>query len=138
VSDPPPAKPGRLEILLDWIAALRRGDLEGIDALLDPDVVWHGLSGELECAGRRAVVDAVAEQVPSCLRLDALELIAAPRRLVLGTHSRDLPEPPGTALAGQIYNAFEDRNGRIVTIRDFATRAQALRWAGAGEEAHWR
>ena len=119
-----------MELLLDWIAALRAGDLDGIAELLTPDVVWQGATTDLHCTGRGAVLDVIAEQIPLCLQLDALELIAAPPHLVLGTRSQHLPDPPGTQLAGQIYNVFEHDGLKILHIRDFATRPEALHAAG--------
>lgn len=123
---------------MDWISALRVGDLQPIAELLDPDVVWHGVTGELVCGGRAGVVGAIGEQVPLCLDVEALELIAAPDRLVLGTRSPQLPDPPGAKLPGQVFNVFEHRDRRILTIRDFATREEALKAAGVAREAIWR
>ena len=60
-----------------------------------PDVVWHGLSADLVCTGRPAVLDVLREQVPVRCDGDALELVRAPGHLVLGTRSDSLPHPPG-------------------------------------------
>ena len=56
--------------------------------------------------------------------------------LVLGTRNGSLPDPPGVALGGQIYNVYELVQGRIREIRDFAARNDALQAAGANGE--WR
>ena len=101
--------PANVELILDWIAALRSGETEAIAEPLDPDVVWHGVTGDLTCVGRADVIDALREQLPMSIDLDALELIRAPGHIVVGTRSEHLPEPPGVKLDGQIYNVFERR-----------------------------
>lgn len=131
-------RPANLELILDWIAALRSGETEAIADLLDPDVVWHGVTGDLMCVGRADVVDALQEQVPMKVDLDALEVISAPGHVVVGTRSEHLPEPPDVKLDGQIYNVFERRGRRFVTIRDFACRAEALSSVGLEGEVQWR
>jgi SnoaL-like domain len=126
-----------LELLLDWITALRTGDLEALADLLDPHVVWHGLCGEFVCVGRSDVMAALREQVPVTLEIDAIELISAPRHVVMGTRSRDLPQPPGVRHDGQIYNVFEPRALRFVAIHDFARRDEALSLVGLDHQAQW-
>ena len=84
-----------LELLLDWIDALRQADLDAIHELLVPDVVWYGLSADLVCTGRPAVLDVLREQVPVRCDGDALELLRGPAHLVLGMRSDTLPHPAG-------------------------------------------
>jgi len=134
----PVGRRGNLELILDWIAALRSGETDAIADLLDPDVVWHGVSGDLVCVGRAEVVDVLGEQVPLRIDVDALELICAPGRVVVGTRSDQLPEPPGVDLGGQIYNVIERRDCRFVAIRDFARRGEALEAAGLAGVTPWR
>lgn len=126
-----------VELMLDWISALRRGDLEAIAELLDPGVTWQGLSGDLVCIGRADVMAVVREQVPVTFEVEAIELISAPGQVVMGTRSGHLPEPPGMQLKGQVYNVFERRDRRFSAIRDFARRDEALAWAGAARQAQW-
>ena len=124
-----------LALVLDWIAALRKGDIEAITELLDPNVVWHGVRDDLVSVGRAEVVNALRDQVPMSLEADAIELINAPRHVVVGTRSEHLPQPPGVKLTGQFFNVFEQRNGRFIAIRDFTARDAALRAAGAEQKA---
>ena len=128
---------GDLGMIFDWIVALRDGDLESVAELLDVHVVWHGVGNASLCVGRAAVIDIVREQVPMCLDVDALELISAPRGVVVGTRSRHLPQPPDTQLDGQIYNVFEQHERRYSAIRDFVLRDEALQCAGVPGPA-WR
>ena len=126
-----------IELLLDWIDALRRGDLDQIRELLDPHVTWHGVTDDLACIGREAVIDVLKDQLPMCMRADAIELVVAPGHLVLGTRNTSLPDPPGVPLHGQVYNVFELDENRIRTIRDFAAREAACRIAGLDGD-DWR
>jgi hypothetical protein len=126
-----------LELLLDWIDALRKADLDAIHELLAPDVVWYGLSADLVCTGRPAVLGVLREQLPVRCDGDALELVRAPAHLVLGTRSDSLPQPPGIDVHGQIYCVLEPRGGAFATIRDFARRADALNAARLTSPPVW-
>ena len=127
-----------LDVVLSWITALRKGDLERITDLLHPDVTWQGLTHDLVLAGRADVVDAISDQLPLDFHVDAIEIISGPRQVVVGTRSDHLPAPPDMALEGQIYNVFECRDGRLCSIHDFPTREQAVRSAGLQQQdAEW-
>lgn len=126
-----------LELLLDWITALRTGDLEALADLLDLNVIWRGLSDEFVCVGRADVIAVLREQVPVTLQIDAIELFSAPRHVIMGTRSSDLPQPPGVRHTGQIYNVFEPRDLRFVAIHDFARRDEALALVGVDQQAEW-
>ena len=130
--------PASIELLLDWIDALRSADLDRIRSLLDPQVSWHGLTDELACDGREEVIGAIEGQLPMCMGAEALELIVASDRLILGTRNQSLPDPPGISLRGQIYNVYELAQGSIRDIRDFAARRDALLAAGIDGEDVWR
>ena len=124
-----------LDVVLDWITALRKGDLERITNLLHPDVTWQGLAHDLALAGRADIIAAISDQLPLDFPIDALEIISGPRQVVLGTRSDHLPAPPDMALKGQIYNVLECRDGRLCSIQDFSTREQAIRSAGVSQQA---
>ena len=126
-----------LELLVDWITALRTGDLEALADLLDPRVVWHGLADKFVCVGRPDVVAVLREQVPVNLEIEAIELISAPRHVIVGTHSEHLPRPPDGRHTSQIYSVFEPRELRFVAIHDFARRDEAQRFAGIDREPTW-
>ena len=128
--------PAGIALLLDWIDALRRADLDRIRTLLHPEVTWHGLTDGLACDGREDVIGAIEGQLPMCMGADALELLVAPDHLILGTRNPSLPDPPGLSLAGQIYNVYGLAQGRIEEIHDFAVRRDALR--AAGIDGEWR
>ena len=124
-----------LDVVLDWITALRKGDIERITDLLHPDVTWQGLTHDLVLAGRADIVDAISDQLPLDFPIDALEIISGPREVVVGTRSDHLPSPPDMELKGQIYNVLECRDGRLCSIKDFSTRERAIRSAGVPQQA---
>ena len=100
-------------------------------------MVWHGLPDEFVCVGRPNVVAVLCEQVPINLDIEAIELVGAERRVIVGTRSEHLPRPPDGPHAGQIYNVFEPRELRFVAIHDFARRDEALRFAGIDCDRQW-
>ena len=128
--------PAGIALLLDWIDALRRADLDRIRTLLHPEVTWHGLTDGLACDGRENVIGAIEGQLPMCMGAEALELVVAPDHLILGNRNQSPPDPLGVSLAGQIYNVYELAQGRIKEIRDFAARKDAFR--AAGVDGEWR
>ena len=124
-----------LDVVLDWITALRSGDVERITELLHPDVTWQGLRRDLVLAGRADVVDAISEQLPLDFHVDAIEIISGPRQVVVGTRSDHLPDLPELEVNSQIYNVFGCRDGCVSSIQDFSTREQAVRSAGVQQRA---
>jgi hypothetical protein len=84
------------------------------------------------------VIDMLREQldagVPST---QALELVAGPDTVMLGVRSPQLREIGDVPLAGQLFNVFRVRDGRIVAVADHATRSEALQAASALEPS-WK
>jgi hypothetical protein len=112
-----------IELLLDWLDAIRRDDVDAATAALDPAVLWRGVREELVCAGADDVVEGFRRARDSLDDVEAIELIGRDSAAVLGSH-----EPDG----GATYNLFRFGGDRIVTIEDFATRDEALAAASAG------
>jgi ketosteroid isomerase-like protein len=126
-----------LEIVLgDWLDALRRGDFEAITARLDPQVKWQGIRPELVCPNREAVLDLLPRMGLS--EVEAIELIAAVDKVVLGVRNPELQEVAGVQLHGQVFNVMTLRDGKIVHIQDYIRREDALKAAGAADRATWR
>jgi limonene-1,2-epoxide hydrolase len=124
-----------LEVVVAWLDAMRRRDLTAVERLLEPDVVWRGLPVDAVCHDRAEVLDMLrADELHEGVRsIDALELVAGNGGVVLGVRSPEFHEIGDVPLAGQLFNVFTVRDGRIASIQDYANRAVALSAAGAKE-----
>ena len=126
-----------LAVLVAWLDAMRRADLGTLAELYSPDVVWHGVPAEAICRNREEVLDMLAARIDEGFEsTEALELTAGEDAVVLGVRSPALQEVGEEALPGQLFNVFTLADRRIVAVRDFATRGDALRAAGV-RAAEW-
>lgn len=73
-----------LAVIVTWLDAMRRRDLEAVAALLDPDVRWRGVPDDAVCANPDEVLDML--EVAARPRASALELVAGDGTVIL---SRD-------------------------------------------------
>jgi ketosteroid isomerase-like protein len=126
-----------LQLVLDWIDALRRGDIDAIADRFHPDVTWEDVAGDLACEGREQVL-AWLRAAPSRLTdVDALELLADADHVVLGVRNHARRELAGVQLDGQLFTVFTLHDGQIVHLHDHAHRADALAEAEL-EGFQWR
>ena len=121
-----------LEVMIAWLDALRRRDLNALRAALDRSVVWRGLREDLSCHGPDEVIAGFVAARDEGYDVDALELIPGSAHVVLGARRAGLHEIAGVPLHGEIYNVFAITNGTITRIEDYADRADALTAAGLG------
>src|SRR5262249_26456766 len=128
-----------LEIVLEWIDALRIGDPDRFADRLTPDIIWWDVSGQPACRGRDEVLAwlRVSVATPRARAVEALELIATSECAVLGIRDPELRERAGVRLEGQQFVVFVLRDGEVVELRDYAHRDEALRAAGAADRAAW-
>jgi limonene-1,2-epoxide hydrolase len=138
-------RPNALEVVVGWLDAMRRGDLDAAAGWFHPDVTWKGVPEDAVCRNRAEVIDMLGDSLVPChedprayeledgLRgANAVELIApSPGTAVLGAKIPGLSEVGGMELAGQLYNVFRVRDGRIAAVADYALRQEALEAAGA-------
>jgi limonene-1,2-epoxide hydrolase len=127
-----------LEVLFDWIDAMRRRDVDRVVDLFSADVRWEGVAADVACHGRDAVLDMFAEVFRSRdgYTVEGIELRASAHRVVLGVRDPERVEIGGIELHGQLFTVFTLEEGRIVHARDFARREDAFR--AAGLDATWR
>jgi hypothetical protein len=119
-----------LELIIAWLDALRRRDLNALRSVLDPAVHWQGVRDDLSCDGPNEVVAGFVAARDEGYDVDALELIPSPTHVVLGVHRAELVEIDGTRLHGKIYNVFTISADTITRIEDYADRDAALTVAG--------
>jgi ketosteroid isomerase-like protein len=125
-------------VMIDFFGALRRGDFDGVTALLDVDVTWQGLREEWVCHGREAVIQTFRSGLERRRGVDALEFTRVGDHVVLGARGPNIGEIDGEKLGGQIFNIFTLRDGRILRIVDYRRRSEALAAAGVVNDASWR
>ena len=123
--------PGPLFVLLDLLAAFRRGDHAAARGMLASDVTWQGLREGWACHGPDEVLSTLQGGFAYVHGLEDLEFVPAGEHIVLGVRSPRLEAIDDVVLGGTIFNVFTVRDGRIVRIRDYRHRAEALDAAGA-------
>jgi limonene-1,2-epoxide hydrolase len=126
-----------LELVLDWIGALRRSDIESLADRFHPDVTWQDVAGSVACRGREQVLAWLRARPARPHQVDALELVANHDHVVLGVHDDHANSFSGVELHGQLFTVFAVRDGQIVQLRDHAQRANALVEAGRSDH-QWR
>jgi limonene-1,2-epoxide hydrolase len=120
-----------LDVVVGWLDAMRRGDLEEVEGWFDPNVTWRGVRDAAVCRSRDEVLDMLQGSLEGRLGAEAVELIAADGAAVLGAKVPGLAEIGGIDLRGQLFNVFRVGCGRIVAVEDYARRNEALAAAGA-------
>jgi ketosteroid isomerase-like protein len=126
-----------LELVLDWMDALRRSDIDSLADRFHPDVIWVDVAGSIACRGREQVLAWLRASPAHPHQVDALELVANHDHVVLGVHDQSREELAGVELHGQLFTVFTVDEGQIVQLRDFAQRAEALAGGGRGDH-QWR
>ncbi len=120
-----------LELIFDHLNARRSRDLARLESQFDPRVVHQGVLPELVCNNRQEVLENVQRGFSrDDFGVDRLELIDAGERVLVGLAGPRFREVPWAPLNGQIYVVYTIREGRIVRMEDFLTRAEAVAAAG--------
>jgi SnoaL-like domain len=121
-----------IEVAFSHLNARRMHDLARLESQLDPDVVHQGVLPDLVCNNRDEVLANVQRGFAlDGFGVDGLELIAAGDRVVVGLAGPRFSEVPWAPLNGQIYVVYTLRDGRIVRMDDYLSRADAVAAAGA-------
>jgi ketosteroid isomerase-like protein len=121
-------------IFVDWLDAMRRGDLDRMASRLAPDAVHQGVRPDLICRNREEVVDNARRRVGKQPDVEALELVAAGDHVVMSVRAANVGVPVGDTadeFRGQACVVFTLHEGQIVRIQDYVHRAEAFDAAGA-------
>jgi limonene-1,2-epoxide hydrolase len=132
-----------IEVVGGWMDAMRRGDLDAVASWFDPTVTWQGIPRDAVCRNRDEVLDMLGDSMKPCAEearaegveeglygAEAIELVGAADVAALGAKLPDLIEVGDIPVPGQLFDVFRVRDGRILEVRDYAFREEALRAAG--------
>lgn len=127
-----------LEIVFDWMNAMRHRDIDVIGRLFDPAVVWVDVAGGVACNGRDHALAWLRSTPTELNEVDAVELLANDEHAVLGVRNHAREELAGLLLEdGQTFTVFTLRDGKIVRLRGHVHRVDALAEAGLADY-RWR
>jgi hypothetical protein len=114
-----------LEVVFDHFHARRRRDLDALTRGLDPDVIHQGVLPSVVCTGRDEVLERVRSNLDhDDFGVDRIELVGAGDQVIVGIGGPRFQEIP--FLVGEIFIVFTTRDGLIVRMDDYRTRAEAM------------
>lgn len=123
-----------MEVVRKGFEAYGRGDLDGVLANVDPDVIWNPAE-ETATQGLDAV-RAYLERWASVweeLETTAEEFIDAGDRVLVTVHFRGRGRGSGIEVEARSYHVHRLRNGKTVRWDEFTDRSEALDAAGLSE-----
>ena len=121
-----------MQIVFTLLEARRRKDIDGVRAVLHPEVVHQGVTVELVCHDREQVLANVRRGFQQDDDgIDHLELVDAGERVVLGLAGPRFRDVPWAALGGQLFVVHTVKEGVVVHMQDYLNRADAMAAAGA-------
>ena len=128
-----------VEIVRRSVAALAAGDWQAVFETWDPEIEWH-FELEAVISGVRRSRDQVRAALSSFMTewedfaVEVEDLIATDdERVVLVAHLTGRGRGSGIPLDFRLTNIFTIRGGRIVTVKEYFDREQALEAAGLQE-----
>lgn len=127
-----------LEIALDWLNAMSRRDIDTIEQLFHPDLVWVDVAGNVACNGREQALAWLRATPNELNEVDAIELLGNEEHVMLGVRNHARHELAGVELEdGQSFTVLTLADGQILRLRGHIHREEAL--ADAGIEGYrWR
>jgi ketosteroid isomerase-like protein len=121
------------------VEAGNRGDLDGWLAHFDPEIVWHGLADEPDPGpfrghqGLSALHARWRDLLPD-LRLDVKEYIDAGEYVIVaGRFHGHTADSEAEVVNDEVF-VNKCRDGKIVEVREFRTREEALEAVGLSEK----
>ena len=124
------------ELIRRAYRAYANGDLDGMLALVDPDLQWTYLDPALEhptpqvCHGRQELEQVLRHWAENGLRVELEEVTSAGELVMVGVRTPRVDAHDGWRGDNRAYSVFTLRGGRIVALRDCRDRQEALQVAG--------
>jgi ketosteroid isomerase-like protein len=122
-------------------AALQRGDFEAaLGSFYDPDVEWHGAAGGLDegrvIRGHAGIVEAFRDYYDTWERLELRpeEIIDTGDELIVFVHEVARGRKSGVVVETDTAAINTLHEGRIVQVRNYLDRSDALQAVGLSEE----
>jgi ketosteroid isomerase-like protein len=126
------------DVLREQFEALEAGSLDAAAEFWHPDIEWRAVEGAADDVGTIRGVEAVRRYYEDWfdtlaeLRAEVTEVIFdADERVAAAIRNSGRGRVSGVPVHGRYYVACTVRDGRIVSGREYGTRAQALEAAKA-------
>jgi uncharacterized protein len=121
--------------LRDAYAAFNRGDIDAAVAGLDPQIEWsepESFPGGGTYRGRDGAKRYLTQSRAAWAEVisEPEEFIAAGDRIVVFVHARVRAKESKDWQEVRLADVYTVRDGKIVAMRAFADRQEALRWVG--------
>jgi ketosteroid isomerase-like protein len=115
-----------VDVVRRLYAAFDNQDWEGALGLFDPEVEWSPVEGTFR--GPEGVVAALAEWIEPWEEhvVDAEEFMEASGRVLAVIHLTGRGAASGMEIDQRFFQIYDVRDGKIVRMVEFVTRAQAL------------
>jgi ketosteroid isomerase-like protein len=114
-----------MAVARDGLEAWRRGDFETLERILDQDVEWRWFeAGEWDCRSREDVMRTLRERYDQGFAKGRLEFKeGGENAIIVVSHPSEIggPEWPD-----ETATLMRFREGRVVSMQDYRTEAEAL------------
>ena len=124
-----------VEIVREANEAWKRGDLDAVVRALDPRIEWHTAADEPDAGPHRgveAIISLIADWAQSFedFSVEPLEFTDAGDRVVMPMTARGRPHGSEQTVEAAETQVYTVRNGKIVEVREYRTKAEALKVVG--------
>jgi ketosteroid isomerase-like protein len=132
-----------VDLLLRGYRAFVAGDLETIEALLDPEVEWLGVGGIAATADRADVLEVISERLAESYHVTVDRCIGVGERVIVSMRfSRVETDPTDDRplqsrryyLVGRYAAIVTMHDGRVARVEEYPHLAAALEAAGLEDE----
>ena len=120
-----------MAIATEGLEAWRRGDFDAVESILDPDVEWGWFEpGEWDCHNRDDVMRTLPERYEQGFAKGRVEFKDGGGENAVIVVSRP-SEIAGPEWPEETVTIMRFRDGKVVSMRDYRTEADALKASGA-------